>query len=52
MKVEYWTVFGSHVFCSKHSTAKAAERAAKKCEKRGGFPHRILKVQEIKRQRP
>ena len=46
-KVEFWTVFnygGNDTVCSKHKSLRAAKRAAKACEKRGGAKHRFLKV--------
>lgn len=49
LTTEYWTVYGFDTRCSTHKTERAAERAARECEKRGGFPHRIFKVQEIDR---
>ena len=49
LTTEYWTVFGFNTHCSTHKTALAAERAACECEKGGGYPHRIFKVQEIDR---
>ncbi len=33
--------------CSQHLTLTAAVRAAKKCQKQGGAPHRVLKVQDV-----
>lgn len=48
----YWTVFnygGSLQVCSKHSSLRAATKAAKACEKRGGAYHRIIQVQECGR---
>lgn len=49
---EYWTVFpygGNLTLCSRHRSLPAAERAARKCEKAGGFRHRILHVSEFGR---
>lgn len=49
-KVEFWTVWSSlDTVCSKHQTLKAAVRAVKECERRGGAHHRILCVQEFLR---
>jgi hypothetical protein len=48
LTAEYWTVFwyGSTITqCSVHKTELAAHRAARKCERAGGAPHDILKVE-------
>lgn len=47
----YWTVwyFGAWQLCSQHQTAKAALRAAAKCERVGGNRHRIFFVREVPR---
>lgn len=52
MKTEYWTVWGGadHV-CSKHRTSQQAEKAAQRCEADGGAPHRVYKVQQVKRRK-
>lgn len=44
--VSYWAMWGLNV-CSKHRTLKTAMRAAKKCERAGGEPHPIYKVQRV-----
>lgn len=49
---EYWTLFSygaSIQICSKHKTAKAANKEAGACEKRSGLKHRIVKVTNVKR---
>ena len=49
---EYWTFFnfgGAPQICAKHRTAKAAEKAACRCESNGGVKHFILKVERVKR---
>ena len=54
MMAEFWTVFdygGSPSVCSKHSTEQAAQRAACKCEQRGGARHVILKVSKVRRRK-
>lgn len=48
----YATVFqygSTPTICSKHKTFNAAEKAAKKCEKRGGAHHDIWEVRIHKR---
>jgi hypothetical protein len=47
----FW--YGStEVVCSLHKTFYAADRAAKKCEKRGGiFHHAIWEINSYKRKR-
>jgi hypothetical protein len=52
MSIEYWTTFTySHEddVCSKHRTLRAAQRAADRCEARGGDKHRIFKVERMPR---
>jgi hypothetical protein len=50
-KPQYWTMwnygFSGEWVCSKHKTLSAAQKAADKCEERGGAPHRILEVVEV-----
>lgn len=49
---EYWTLYphgGQMMICSVHRSAVAADRAARKCEKAGGFKHRIVHVSECGR---
>lgn len=49
---EYWTVFyygSSLTLCSRHRTPEAADRAATKCERRGGSLHKLLYVEELDR---
>lgn len=47
--VEYWTMWCDSLICSKHKSFEAAEREARRCEKRGGCPHSIVKVEYVKR---
>ena len=48
-RVQFWTLWGPDAVCSKHRALKAAEREARRCEKRGGAYHRIVKVVEVRR---
>lgn len=48
----FWSMFrygDTFTICSKHLSVKAAERAARECEKRGGEHHQILKVTQVVR---
>jgi hypothetical protein len=50
-EVVYWTTFmngGVEMVCSKHSTVKEAEDAARECERKNKFRHSILKVTVIR----
>lgn len=49
----FWlTVYGDNVVCSKHRTQNGAEKAAARCEKIGGSPHRAWRVVEYESKRP
>ena len=47
----YWTMFSyggdNMTICSKHRSPKVAIREAKKCEKSGGNPHWVVKVETV-----
>lgn len=58
--VEFWTMFtftslfgtsGAYSICSRHKTYAAAVRNANACEKAGGNPHDIYRVEKMPRQR-
>lgn len=49
-KVEYWaTIGGNQQLCGKAKSLGRILRLAEKCEKEGGFIHRIFEVREISR---
>lgn len=46
-RIQFWTLFlygGNWTICSKHVSFSAANKAAERCEKRGGAKHVIVKV--------
>ena len=50
MKAEYWTMFnygGNPTICEKHRSLRAAHRSARACEKVGGTPHWIVRVEVV-----
>ena len=47
---QYWTLFyygSSLMICSRHTTHRAAQRAVRACEKRGGAPHIIIHAVQV-----
>lgn len=49
-KKRFWSVFlygDAVMLCSKHDSIPAALRAAKRCRKQGGAPHRVLMVKDV-----
>lgn len=54
-KPVYWTMFrygGNDTICTKHTSLREAHRSAKRCEKRGGAPHWIVRVDVVFRPKP
>lgn len=52
VKTEFWTMFyygSSLTICSKHKNYYSAEKAAIKCEKKGGAKHIIAQVTQYRR---
>ena len=48
----WWSLFyygSSLTICSEHRTAAAAEREARRCERRGGARHLIVYVEQVDR---
>lgn len=42
--MKYLTLYGESTICTKHASLKSAIRAARKCEKEGGYKHFIWSI--------
>ena len=52
LRGEAWTIYGygdTLALCSRHRTTSAAIKAARRCEKRGGLPHQVVRVTPVQR---